>query len=340
MNYLKAVGLAVVFTAVSLAQDVISARSGMIHYTEGTITLNGKSFARKSTEFPAMKIGEELRSELGRAEVLLTPGVFLRIAENSAFRLLKNDLTDTKLELLAGSALLEVSETAKDQSLAAVVGERTVEFAKKGLFRLDFNPAQIRVYDGAATVITPEGSVTVKEGRQTGLFGAVNPVKFNKDEGDSFYRWASRRSGYIAAANLSAAKRVHDNQSFYGSNSWVFNPWLGMFTYLPLNGMYRSPFGYSFFSPGTVSRVYYRPPVIYNPWPAGGGSGMGMDAGMGGRGMSGMGGGGRGMGTYSSGGSMAAPPPSAGGAAPSGGPRMGGGGGMGAGGGRGGSSGR
>ena len=61
------------------------------------------------------------------------------------------------------------------------------------------------------------------------------------------------------------------------SGRWSFNPYFGMFTYVPCNGMYRDPYGYSYYSPYTVQRVYYsyNPPAsvggassISNPRPA------------------------------------------------------------------------
>src|SRR5690242_11182530 len=69
------------------AQSVISARSGLIHYVEGRVLLDGKPVEVKITNFPEVKESMELRSEDGRAEVLLNPGVFLRLAENSAVRM-------------------------------------------------------------------------------------------------------------------------------------------------------------------------------------------------------------------------------------------------------------
>ncbi len=315
------------------AQDVISAKSGLIHYYEGLVTLDGKEVVKKSTaDFPAMKENSELRTELGRAEVLLSPGVFLRISENSGVKLLRNDLLDTRLALTAGSVLVEVGETEKNQSLQLQVGESKIDLGKRGLFRVDFSPAAVKVYDGSAVVVVAGQTVTVKEGRQAGLTGVVAQSKFDKEDTDAFYRWASRRSGYIATANLAAAKRSYDNGSTMAFSNWVWNPYFGMFTYLPFNGMYRSPFGYAYYSPRAVANVYYRP--VYNAPSYGGWNSPGiMDSG---RGMSDMGGRGS-MGGYSGGGVTAsAPAVSSAPAAPaaSGRGSDGGGGGRGAGGGR------
>ena len=50
----------------------------------------------KFAEFPDVKNGQTLAAEDGRAEVLLTPGVILRIAENSSFQMVSNSRSDTR----------------------------------------------------------------------------------------------------------------------------------------------------------------------------------------------------------------------------------------------------
>ena len=316
MRYGTILGLAAMLASSAVAQNVISAKSGLVHYTEGTVTLAGKPAAPTATYFPEMKNGEELRTELGRAEVLLSPGVFLRVSENSAVRMVSNRLEDTRLELIAGSALLEVGElNAKEQQIEVAIGGSTVEISKRGLYRMDADPAQVRVYDGSLAVIAGGQTVTVKEGRQALLGSMPTPEKFNKEKGDAFHRWAARRSGYIALANVSAAKRMYDNQTPCSAACWMFNPYFGSFTFIPMSGMYRSPFGWAFYSPRTIERVYYRPPAtVYNP-PSGGPADAMASGGWGTRSY-GDSGGRSSMGTYSSGGAMAAPAPPPAAAAP------------------------
>jgi hypothetical protein len=260
-----------------MAQNVISARSGLIHYVEGKVTLNGQQVVVKTAEFPEMKEGQELRTELGRAEILLAPGSFLRIAEDSAFRLVNNRLEDTKLEVLAGSALLEIGEfNSKEQAITVNVGETAVEVRKAGLYRIDANPPQLRVHDGQAGVVSGGQAVTIKEGRQTALTVAIGPEKFDKEKGDAFLRWAARRSGYIATANMAAAKRLYDGGMPWRMSSWMYDPYFGAFTFIPARGMYRCPFGYAYYSPGAIRNMYYRPQPSYNAG-YGGGSMGGFD---------------------------------------------------------------
>jgi hypothetical protein len=63
------------------AQSVLSARAGLLHYVEGEVLLDGKPAEVDLASFPSMKTGSVLRTADGRAEVLLNPGVFLRMAK-------------------------------------------------------------------------------------------------------------------------------------------------------------------------------------------------------------------------------------------------------------------
>ena len=64
---------------VASAQSVISAKSGVIHYAEGRVLLNDQVIESRSGLFPDIKENQQVRTEEGRVEILLTPGVFLRL---------------------------------------------------------------------------------------------------------------------------------------------------------------------------------------------------------------------------------------------------------------------
>jgi hypothetical protein len=173
-----------------------------------------------------------------------------------------------------------VGETEKNQSLTVLVGDVKLDLSKRGLFRIDREPAQVKVFDGSAVAVAGGSQVTVKEGRVAQLTGAIAQSKFDKEDTDAFYRWAQRRSGYIASANLASAKRSYDRGGSMSLSNWAWNPYFGMFTYLPYRGVYRSPFGYMYYSPVTIGNVFYRP--VYNPSPGvgGWGGGGGLTGGM------------------------------------------------------------
>ncbi|MCS7315366.1 MAG: hypothetical protein RMI94_11905 [Bryobacterales bacterium] len=252
-------GMAGIAVFVLRAQELISAKAGLVHYVEGRVLLDGRQVQIKPGEFPQIPVGGVLASERGRAEVLLAPGVFVRIAESSAVRLLTDDLSDTRLELLEGSMLVECAETLKGNRLAIALGKATVTIRSDGLYRLDSRSPELRVYDGQAVVETGGQLLKVKKGRAVALDGSALSRKFDVKQGDAFLRWSRRRAEIVAMANLSAAKTMYEERVRLRRSTWVLLPDFGMLTFVPYGGIWVSPFGYPFYSPGAVSAVFEPP---------------------------------------------------------------------------------
>src|ERR1700680_555934 len=95
-----------VVSSSAFGQLVISAHSGVVQYVEGRAYLDGAPVELKFGHFPDIKPDQEFRTEEGRAEILLTPGVFLRLGENSAIRMLSNGLNEHPVDVLKGSAIV------------------------------------------------------------------------------------------------------------------------------------------------------------------------------------------------------------------------------------------
>jgi hypothetical protein len=257
-----ALGVAVWGSAISTvasAQSVISAKSGLIHYAEGRVYLGDQLVETKFGTFPDIKENAQLRTEEGRAEVLLTPGVFLRVSENSAFRMVTNRLIDTRVEFLSGSILVEADELLKDNGVTIAYKDYAIRLERKGIYRFDSDPAALRVYQGGVTAEINGKTEEVKEGHLLAMDGELKLAKFNKDDVDDLYRWSNRRSQYLAMANVSAAKSVMDSGAYWGSSNWFYNPYFNMFTFIPGRGAYYSPFGYAFWSPFSVYSYLYSP---------------------------------------------------------------------------------
>src|SRR6202044_3552791 len=102
------------------AQSVISAKSGLLSYVEGQVKLNDQPVEFSTTRFADVKENSIVTTLDGRAEVLLTPGVTLRMGENSSLRMITNRLVDTRVELLTGSAVVEADMISKDTSVTVV----------------------------------------------------------------------------------------------------------------------------------------------------------------------------------------------------------------------------
>jgi hypothetical protein len=229
---------------------------------EGHVYVNDQLVESKFGNFPDVKENSQLRTEEGRAEVLLTPGVFLRVSENSAIRMMTNRLIDTRVEFLSGSALVEAGDLLKDNHVAIVYKDYIINLEKKGIYRFDAEPAALRVYDGEAIAERDGKTVEVKGGHMLAFDGDLTLAKFDAKDLDELYRWSVRRSEYLAMANVSAAKSVRDSGMYWGSNRWYWNPYFNMYTFVPSSGLYFSPFGYAFWSPFTVYDYLYSP-VFY-----------------------------------------------------------------------------
>ena len=273
-------GVLLALGVVSLsAQPVISAKSGVLAYVEGKVFLGDQPVEYSVTKFPEMKENAVLRTEEGRAEVLLTPGVLLRLGENSSLKLITNRLIDTRLELLTGSASVEADAIGKDNSVTIVCKNGSVGLSKAGIYRFDANPGSLKVFKGEASVKMGDDTTLVSAGRMAMLGDTSAAVqKFNMDDTDALDHWSHRRGEYNAMANVSAAKTLMDMGGYsayapylgigagsygYGMglngcmNAWAYNQWYGMYTFMPCNGLLYSPYGYAFWSPYTVGRAYY-----------------------------------------------------------------------------------
>jgi hypothetical protein len=203
------------------------------------------------------------------------------VGENSGFRMVSNKLTHTEIEFLKGSAIVDFVEIAKDNLVTMNYQDYKISFVKKGIYRFDSAPAQFRVYSGEAVISHGGTNITVKDGREVPFTPALVSEKFDNRTGDALYRWAKRRSEYIAVANLSAARRA--GSSFNGGNSgWYYNPYYSMFTFIPATGFACDPFAMlspgfrpslygCYYSPYSAWNYYYRPTYNYN----GGGGGYG-----------------------------------------------------------------
>jgi hypothetical protein len=271
----------------ALAQPVISAKSGVVSYIIGKVMVGDQEVKQSETKLTEVKENAILRTEEGRAEVLLTLGTILRTADNSSFKMLTNRLIDTRVELLTGTHIVEVAEIQKDNNLTLVVKDATVVITKRGLYRFDVDQNHIKVFDGVLGVTVNGQSTLVGAGKMIDNTTA-SVEKFDKEATDSFDHWAKRRAELIAMANASSAKQVHDygcspNSNFVNNgvgvnspcynpcNSWRYNPWYGLITYIPCGANIYSPYGYRYWSPYNVMRAFYVPPPVFR----GGGGGFG-----------------------------------------------------------------
>ena len=241
-----------------------SAVPGTLNYVEGSVTLNGQTTTSADVGKATLGKNQVLATQQGKAEMLLTPGVFLRIGDNSTLRLISPDLTNTRVALLNGEATVEVTELFKENQLQVSVGGTLTTLLKRGLYEFDADHPQLAVYDGEASVASGDRRINVKQGHEARLTDSIQVTKFDrKHQQDPLYAWSNLRSEYEAQASAQSAQIIYAGGGpwWYGPG-WYWNPYWDVYGFLPGDGILYSPFGWPYFSPGFAfyAPIYYRHP--------------------------------------------------------------------------------
>jgi hypothetical protein len=214
------------------AQSVISTHSGIVYFSEGSVYLDDQVLQSHPGKFSSVPPGAELRTAEGRAEVLLTPGVFVRIGARSAIRMVANELSDTRVELLAGSALVDSAEPNSGTSVALIYKNWSVRFLEQGVYRIDTDPPRLSILRGRAQVSAgTDKDVTVGPGMNLPFASVLVPQPLTDWPQDALSAWAEGRQQSISADDAIAAN-IQDPASLNASASG-----LDSFTYFPMLGL-------------------------------------------------------------------------------------------------------
>jgi len=296
--------------ATAFGQNANPASPGTLNYIEGQASIEGRPLSSQSVGNTTLQAGQVLATANGKAEILLTPGIFLRLGDDSTVQMVSTDLTHTEVRLEQGRANVEVDQIYPQNTILVDLKNGQTQLLKNGLYAFDAGNSTVRVFDGKAAVYRGANlqanvkPIDVKGGHQLVLSGEpIKPQGFNKDQAktDPLYKWSSLRSNYLGEANLNLAEEYAGYSGFYPGWYWAGGPF--GYTWLPGDGLFWSPFGYGFYSPyyirgggfiyGGYGRGYYGRGYGYRGgYPAGGFHGGGVAHAEGGGGFHGGGDGG------------------------------------------------
>jgi uncharacterized membrane protein YgcG len=244
-----------------------NATIGSVNYVEGQVSVNGETVDEHNVGNVILGAGQTMVTDQGRAEVLLTPGVFLRLDDNSAVEMISPNLTNTQIGLQRGRAMVEVAYIQPENNIRVEVNGASVQLEKRGLYEFDAAQNDIRVFKGEARVLEEGKNTQLKEGHELVLSGNLKSHSFELAAvQDDFYNWNSLRAGYLAEANIDAAPMYVVGGGWYGPGwwgpgwlglGWYWNPYFGCYTWIPGNGIWYSPFGFGFYAP--IYAYYHGP---------------------------------------------------------------------------------
>jgi hypothetical protein len=288
---------------------VVSAKAGVANIIEGDVTvIRAKSDLNKlitKANWDKLITGDDLREgdtvktgADGRAEILLTPGCYLRLAENTEFVLADTSMARFIIKVLKGSAIVEAS--ALDGPLTIQTPKTEFTIIRVGLYRFNVEAggkSEVAVHKGRVVVAN-----SVIKGDKKAAIENGSPVilALDKKEVDSFDTWSKDRAQSLIAANKRLSNRAIKRSLGNGfvSNMWIRDSACGCYTFLPYTGGFSSPYGWDY---RVCNPYWYRGWAGYGQGGYGNGNGGGYGGGNSNGGGSGGGVPGRGNGSGSGG---------------------------------------
>jgi len=215
------------------SQFFVSTKAGLVNFVQGDANVKPRY---------SLKEGEPVRTGSGSAaEILLNPGSYLRLGENSEVILDRIELVSVAVRVVSGTAVIEAAGFEEGAPLTVRTGDLEALIVDDGIYKFS---------DGKATVLTGKLQVagrnyTYKKGWQV---SAITANKVNKTLPTDLEVWSRRRSELLASANSSMAntlRRTSPNMASSLLDVWLWAPSLGGFTFMP-SYRYHSPYGYSY----------------------------------------------------------------------------------------------
>ncbi|MBI4752551.1 MAG: FecR domain-containing protein [Acidobacteria bacterium] len=295
-------GASMAATAQSRDTYVISARAGLVNLVSGTVTYQhaGEMRWRSMASVEELGPGDRVRTSAGgRVEILLNPGSYLRLNENSEFELTNPSFDDLQISLLSGNAIIEMTGTdGSEVFMKVLTPKQTFSIIDDGLYRVNVLPdgiSELLIRKGKAALAS-DPSKKIKDGRKI-IASAAEPTieKFDKKKDqDMFDMWSGQRAELLATAN----SRLTDNRILTGINAyqaagnygfgyrpfyglWLYDPFLSGYSFFPFYSSWFSPYGFNYSICYGLPWWYYRP-LPYGYFPNGyGGTGAGTGTGTG-----------------------------------------------------------
>jgi hypothetical protein len=230
-----------VMLQVATTQFLVSTKAGLVNFVQGATTV------KAATSVPAGKV--VATGPGGAVEILLNPGSYLRMGENSRLILEKVELYDIAVRILEGSAVITANGFDKDLPLQVATRDLKMEIIKDGIYL--FADGKVVVVDGK--IRDASNNLTYGKG-----FEISNDQGYRARKVKTFTTaleiWSQKRDAEISRANLNVARSLQQTQNLPISSLldvWLWYPAYGAFIYMP-GARYRSPYGYRYQAAGRV----------------------------------------------------------------------------------------
>jgi hypothetical protein len=244
---------------------VISAKAGGVNAVTGRASMrpHGNTEWQQLTIKEDIETGDFVKTGLdGRVEMLLNPGSYLRIGENSEFELADNSLENLEVRLIRGTAVVEVNGADdEDLFIGITTPHARMSIVRRGLYRVNVVPGDTTELIVRKGRVMLEGSHTkVKGGNKvvfsSSSFSVAKLEKAKKKDWDALENWSKERAqsltnenNKISAMTLNTLAGSYSDDWFFGGffqrsfGFWLYSSQLGCFTFIPFFRQPGSPYG-------------------------------------------------------------------------------------------------
>lgn len=267
---------------------VISARAGTLNLAEdGTEVRREEDSEWEDITAPQrLRGGDSLRTQgYARAEMLLNPGSYLRLANEAEIELTDASLDRLHVTVRQGVVIFEVTGTDGTEIVIRVTTpDGAFYILKPGIYRVQVSGngvTEVRIRKGLIELGDAKG--TRVKGRKRVYLDEHNGTGYGdlaKNDFDAFDLWSEERSQRLADANarlsdddtrqlISGYRTSGANGFGYAPNFglWIYNGWLGSYTFYPFFDDWFSPYGRGYSACYRLPWSSYRPIIGNNYYP-------------------------------------------------------------------------
>jgi hypothetical protein len=214
-------------------QLVVAAKAGLVNYVQGTTNVKATQLVPVANPI--------LTGPNGYVELLLTPGSYLRMGNNTEVVLDGVELSNVAVRVVQGVAVVEVVDIDHTLPIQMTTGNVQVKIADPGIY--EFGNGVATVLEGK--LLSADSETTFKKGWQVSYNGNYMTRKVSDNELSALDIFSKTRSEKIAAANMELAPVVKNSGYHSSSPIWMYSPAYALWTFMPY-GNARSPYGYRY----------------------------------------------------------------------------------------------
>ena len=207
-----------------MMQYLISTKAGLVNFVQGNVNVAVGDVAPAGT--PIKTGGGAL------AEILLNPGSFMRMAENSEVVIDKAELSEIALTVMNGAVVIEASEIYPEYPVKVTTGNLSVLIVQSGVYKFDNGKATVI----QGTLATADSRIPYKKGWSVvSKDNVYRSLKVAKNEpATAVEQWSETRSALLLAANVQTYQTFRRARVMTPStSSWMWVPSFGAWTYWP-----------------------------------------------------------------------------------------------------------